>query len=119
VDTHQVLAFGGRLSLFVFATSCRPLSRKQYPGARRSATYFEAAVVIIALVFVGQGGWNCARVKRQQETRIPRASRSRAQDRAANLAGWELKYDAPLKNIMEGDKLRVRPRDAVPVGRGQ
>jgi Cu+-exporting ATPase len=75
-------------------------------------TYYEAAVVIVALVFVGQVLELRARDRTGDAIRAlldlaPKAARRILPD------GTE--YDAPLENIMEGDRLRVRPGDAVPV----
>ena len=74
--------------------------------------YFEAAVVIIALVFVGQVLELRAREKTGDAIRAlldlsPKTARRITPD------GDE--YDAPLKNIITGDRLKVRPGDSVPV----
>jgi Cu+-exporting ATPase len=75
-------------------------------------TYFEAAVVIITLIFVGQVLELRARERTGDAIRAlldltPKTARRILPD------GTE--YDAPLENIVEGDRLRVRPGDAVPV----
>jgi len=75
-------------------------------------TYFEAAVVIITLIFVGQVLELQARERTGDAIRAlldltPKTARRILPD------GTE--YDAPLENIVEGDRLRVRPGDAVPV----
>jgi len=61
LTTHQFLALGGPSLYSIFATSCPGLFPEQYRqwGTRRHR-YSRAAVVIIALVFVGQC-WNCRR----------------------------------------------------------
>ncbi|MBO6754735.1 MAG: heavy metal translocating P-type ATPase [Roseibium sp.] len=74
--------------------------------------YFEAAVVIIALVFVGQVLELKAREKTGDAIRAlidlsPKTARRVTPD------GDE--YDAPLDNIMPADLLRVRPGDKIPV----
>lgn len=74
--------------------------------------YFEAAVVIIALVFVGQVLELRAREKTGDAIRAlldlsPKTARRITPD------GDE--YDAPLKNIITGDRLKVRPGDSIPV----
>lgn len=74
--------------------------------------YFEAAVVIVALVFVGQVLELRAREKTGDAIRAlldlsPKTARRITPD------GEE--YDAPLENIIEGDKLRVRPGEAIPI----
>ena len=74
--------------------------------------YFEAAVVIVALVFVGQVLELRARERTGDAIRAlldltPKTARRITPD------GDE--YDAPLENIAEGDRMRVRPGEAVPV----
>ncbi|WP_054007722.1 heavy metal translocating P-type ATPase [Cypionkella psychrotolerans] len=75
-------------------------------------TYFEAAVVIIALVFVGQ----VLELRARERTGDAiRALLDLAPKTARRILPDGTEYDAPLENIMEGDRLRVRPGDAVPV----
>jgi Cu+-exporting ATPase len=75
-------------------------------------TYFEAAVVIIALVFVGQ----VLELRARERTGDAiRALLDLAPKTARRILPDGTEYDAPLDNIMEGDRLRVRPGDAVPV----
>ncbi len=74
--------------------------------------YFEASVVIVALVFVGQVMELTAREKTGDAIRSlldlsPKTARRITPD------GDE--YDAPLANIIAGDHLRVLPGSAVPV----
>jgi Cu+-exporting ATPase len=74
--------------------------------------YFEAAVVIIALVFVGQVLELRARERTGDAIKAlldlsPKTARRITPD------GDE--YDVPLENIIEGDRMRVRPGDSVPV----
>jgi len=74
--------------------------------------YYEAAVVIIALVFVGQVLELRARERTGDAIRAlldlaPKTARR------INRDGSE--YDAPLENILQGDRLRVRPGESVPV----
>ncbi|ODT66650.1 MAG: copper-translocating P-type ATPase [Pelagibacterium sp. SCN 63-23] len=85
---------------------------EQYRDGHGVGTYFEAAVVIVALVFVGQVLELRARERTGDAIRAlldlsPKTARRVLPD------GSE--YDAPLENIMVGDRLRVRPGDAVPV----
>lgn len=74
--------------------------------------YYEAAVVIIALVFVGQV------LELRARERTGDAIRSLL-DLAPKMARRILsngdEYDAPLENLVEGDRLRVRPGESVPV----
>jgi Cu+-exporting ATPase len=75
-------------------------------------TYFEAAVVIVALVFVGQ----VLELRARERTGDAiRALMDLAPKTARRVLADGTEYDAPLENIMEGDRLRVRPGDSVPV----
>ena len=74
--------------------------------------YFEAAAVIIALIFVGQVLELRAREKTGDAIR---ALMDLAPKTARRITPDGDEYDAPLENIMEGDRLRVRPGDSVPV----
>jgi Cu+-exporting ATPase len=75
-------------------------------------TYFEAAVVIVALVFVGQ----VLELRARESTGDAiRALLDLAPKTARRILPDGTEYGAPLENIMEGDRLRVRPGDAVPV----
>ncbi|MER9330758.1 heavy metal translocating P-type ATPase [Mesorhizobium sp. M0488] len=74
--------------------------------------YFEAAAVIVALVFLGQVLELRAREKTGSAIRAlldlaPKTARRIAED------GTE--SDVPLDGVKAGDRLRVRPGDAVPV----
>jgi Cu+-exporting ATPase len=74
--------------------------------------YFEAAVVIIALVFVGQVLELSARERTGDAIR---ALLNLAPKTARRITPDGEEYDAPLENIVAGDRLRVRPGEAVPV----
>ncbi|WP_299475719.1 heavy metal translocating P-type ATPase [uncultured Roseibium sp.] len=74
--------------------------------------YFEAAVVIVALVFVGQVLELNARERTGDAIR---ALLDLAPKTARRIIGDNEEYDAPLENILAGDRLRVRPGDSVPV----
>ena len=75
-------------------------------------TYYEAAVVIVALVFVGQ----VLELRARERTGDAiRALLDLAPKTARRILPDGSEYDAPLENIIEGDRLRVRPGDAVPV----
>jgi Cu+-exporting ATPase len=85
---------------------------EQYRTGHGVGTYFEAAAVIVALVFLGQVLELRARARTGDAIRAlldlaPRTARRILPD------GTE--YDAPVENIMPGDRLRLRPGDAVPV----
>ncbi|MEZ5882080.1 MAG: heavy metal translocating P-type ATPase [Nitratireductor sp.] len=74
--------------------------------------YYEAAVVIIALVFVGQ----VLELKARERTGDAiRALLDLSPKTARRITPDGEEYDAPLENIVEGDRLRVRPGESVPV----
>jgi len=74
--------------------------------------YFEAAVVIIALVFVGQ----VLELRARERTGDAiRALLDLAPKTARRILPDGQEYDAPLENIVGGDRLRVRPGEAIPV----
>ena len=75
-------------------------------------TYYEAAVVIVALVFVGQ----VLELRARERTGDAiKALLNLAPKTARRILTDGTEYDAPLENIMVGDRLRLRPGDAVPV----
>lgn len=75
-------------------------------------TYFEAAVVIITLIFVGP----VLELRARERTGDAiRALLDLAAKTARRILPDGTEYDAPLENIIEGDRLRVRPGDAIPV----
>lgn len=88
-----------------------------FPEAYRMAhgtvgTYYEAAVVIVTLIFVGQ----VLELRARERTGDAiRALMDLAPKTARRIMPDGTEYDAPLENIVEGDLLRVRPGDAVPV----
>ncbi len=85
---------------------------EQYRMGQGVGTYFEAAVVIVALVFVGQ----ILELRARERTGDAiRALLDLAPKTARRILPDGSEYDAPLENIMAGDRLRVRPGDAVPV----
>jgi P-type Cu+ transporter len=75
-------------------------------------TYFEAAVVIVTLVFVGQ----VLELRARERTGDAiRALLDLAPETARRMLPDGSEYDAPLENVIVGDRLRLRPGDAVPV----
>jgi Cu+-exporting ATPase len=75
-------------------------------------TYFEASVVIVALIFVGQ----VLELRARERTGDAiRALLDLAPKTARRITPDGDEYDAPLENVMAGDLLRVRPGEAVPV----
>ena len=74
--------------------------------------YFEAAVVIIALVFLGQ----MLELRARERTGDAiKALLDLAPKTARRINKEESEYDAPLENILVGDRLRIRPGETVPV----
>jgi Cu+-exporting ATPase len=111
--TLIMLGVGAAYSYSVLATLLPGLfpAELQLPSGQ-VPVYFEAAVVIIALVFMGQVLELKARERTGDAVRAlldlsPRTARRITPD------GDE--YDAPLANILSGDRLRVRPGDSIPV----
>lgn len=83
----------------------------QMPGGHMPV-YYEAAVVIVALVFVGQ----VLELRARERTGDAiRALLDLAPKMARRITSDGDEYDAPLENIIEGDRLRVRPGEAIPV----
>jgi Cu+-exporting ATPase len=75
-------------------------------------TYFEASVVIVALIFVGQ----VLELRARERTGDAiRALLDLAPKTARRIIQGGEEYDAPLENVIAGDLLRVRPGEAVPV----
>ena len=110
--TLIAIGVGAAYGYSVVATFLPGLFPAEYRMGHGVGTYFEAAVVIVALVFVGQVLELRARERTGDAIRallnlVPKTARRILPD------GTE--YDAPLANIQAGDRLRVRPGDAVPV----
>ncbi len=75
-------------------------------------TYYEAAVVIVTLIFVGQ----VLELRARERTGDAiRALLDLAPKTARRILPNGDEYDAPLENIIQGDRLRVRPGDSMPV----
>ncbi|MFC6488480.1 heavy metal translocating P-type ATPase [Nitratireductor sp. GCM10026969] len=74
--------------------------------------YFEAAAVIVALVFLGQ----VLELRARERTGSAiRALLDLAPKTARRLSEDGSEADVPLEDVQEGDRLRVRPGDSVPV----
>ena len=74
--------------------------------------YFEAAAVIVALVFLGQ----VLELKARERTGSAiRALLNLAPKTARRIAQDGSEVDVPLDEVKAGDSLRVRPGDSVPV----
>ena len=94
------------------ATFLPGLFPAEYRMGEAVGTYYEAAVVIVALVFVGQ----VLELRARERTGDAiRALLDLAPKTARRILPDGTEYEAPQENIMVGDRLRVRPGDAVPV----
>lgn len=106
------LGVGAAYVYSLIATFLPGLFPEQYRVGEAVGTYFEAAVVIVALVFVGQ----VLELRARERTGDAiRALLDLAPKTARRILPDGTEYDAPLENIVEGDLLRVRPGDSVPV----
>ncbi len=106
------LGVGAAYLYSIVATFLPGVFPEQYRMGHGVGTYFEAAVVIVTLVFVGQ----VLELRARERTGDAiRALLDLAPKTARRILPDGTEYDAPLDNIMEGDRLRVRPGDAVPV----
>lgn len=88
-----------------------------FPASFRQAdgtvpVYFEAAAVIVALVFLGQ----VLELRARQRTGSAiRALLDLAPKTARRINADGSERDVPIENILVGDRLRVRPGESVPV----
>ncbi|TPL48317.1 heavy metal translocating P-type ATPase [Mesorhizobium sp. B2-4-6] len=74
--------------------------------------YFEAAAVIVALVFLGQ----VLELRARERTGSAIRALLDLAPKTARLIGADgAEKDVPLDSVKTGDKLRIRPGDAVPV----
>ncbi|PZV37465.1 heavy metal translocating P-type ATPase [Mesorhizobium kowhaii] len=74
--------------------------------------YFEAAAVIVALVFLGQ----VLELRAREKTGSAIRALLDLAPKTARLIGADgSESDVPLDAVMAGDRLRIRPGDAVPV----
>src|SRR6056297_1616024 len=106
------LGVGAAYVYSLFATFAPGVFPEQYRMGDGVGTYYEAAVVIIALVFVGQ----VLELRARERTGDAiRALIDLAPKTARRILPDGSEYDAPLENIAEGDMLRVQPGDSVPV----
>jgi Cu+-exporting ATPase len=72
--------------------------------------YFEASAVVISLVLLGK--WLEARAKRQATSAIRALQQLRPE--MAHLLGPRSETDVPLSEVMNGDRLAVRPGERIP-----
>lgn len=110
--TLIMLGVGAAYLYSLFAVFAPGLFPQQITIGGHAPVYFEAAVVIIALIFVGQVLELRARERTGDAIKslldlAPKTARR------LNADGSE--YDAPLENILQGDRLRITPGASVPV----
>ncbi len=87
-----------------------PHSFREHGG--RVPVYFEAAAVIVTLVFVGQ----VLELKARERTGSAiRALLDLAPKTARRIGPDGTETDVPLDEVKTGDRLRIRPGDSVPV----
>lgn len=96
----------------IVATFLPGLFPEQYRMGHGGGTYIEAAVAIVALVFVRQVLE--LRARKRTGHAIP-ARLDLAPKTAQCVPDDGTQYDAPLKNMQQGDRLRTRPKDSLPV----
>lgn len=88
------------------------LPEKLMTSSGHAPVYFESSVVIIALVFLGQ----IMELRARERTGDAiRSLLDLSPKTAMRLNPDGSEYAAPLENILEGDRLRVRPGEAIPV----
>ncbi len=110
--TLIALGVGAAYVYSLVATFAPGVFPEQYRMGHGVGTYYEAAVVIVALIFVGQ----VLELRARERTGDAiRALLDLAPKTARRILPDGSEYDAPLENIVEGDLLRVRPGDSVPV----
>ena len=106
------LGVGAAYAYSLIATFVPGIFPEIYRVGDAVGTYYEAAVVIIALVFVGQ----VLELRARERTGDAiRALLDLSPKTARRILPDGSEYDVPLENIVVGDRLRVRPGDAVPV----
>jgi P-type Cu+ transporter len=111
--TLIMLGVGAAYLYSVVATLFPGLFPMEFGGHHGDvAVYFEAATVIVALVFVGQ----ILELRARERTGDAiRALMNLAPKTARRIQPDGTEQDAPLENILSGDRVRVRPGEAVPV----
>ncbi|RMH52479.1 MAG: heavy metal translocating P-type ATPase [Alphaproteobacteria bacterium] len=96
----------------VVATFAPDLFPQAYREGGRVGTYYEAAAVIVALIFLGQ----VLELRARERTGDAiRALLDLAPKMARRVLPDGTEYEAPVENVVEGDRLRVRPGEAIPV----
>jgi Cu+-exporting ATPase len=106
------LGVGAAYAYSLVATFAPGVFPENYRMGAGVGTYYEAAVVIVALVFVGQ----VLELRARERTGDAiRALMDLAPKTARRILPDGTEYEAPLENIVAGDLLRVRPGESVAV----
>jgi Cu+-exporting ATPase len=106
------LGVGAAYVYSLFATFAPGVFPEDYRTGDGVGTYYEAAVVIITLIFFGQ----VLELRARQRTGDAiRALMDLAPKTARRILPDGTEYDAPLENIVVGDLVRIRPGDSVAV----
>jgi Cu+-exporting ATPase len=110
---HSVKALAGNMDLLVaIGTSAGwGLSMWLWLGTSSGHLYFEASAVVVTLVLLGK--WLEARAKRQTTAAI-RALHALRPEIAHVLAKTGVETDVPVAEVLQGDRLVVRPGERVP-----
>ncbi len=110
--TLIALGVGAAYIYSLVATFLPSVFPEEYASNGVVGTYYEAAVVIVTLIFVGQ----VLELRARERTGDAiKALLDLAPKTARRILDDGSEYDAPLENIVTGDRLRVRPGDAIPV----
>lgn len=110
--TLITLGVGAAYAYSLAATFLPGIFPDEYRMDESVGTYYEAAVVIVTLIFVGQ----VLELRARERTGDAiRALLDLAPKTARRILPDGIEYDAPLGHIVEGDMLRVRPGDSIPV----
>ena len=106
------LGVGAAWVYSVVATFAPGVFPEAYREDGRVGAYYEAAAVIVALIFLGQ----VLELRARERTGDAiRALLDLAPKMARRVLPDGTEYEAPVENVVEGDRLRVRPGEAVPV----
>ena len=110
--TLIAIGVGAAYGYSVVATVFPDVFPHQFRHEGSVPVYFEAAAVIVALVFLGQ----VLELRARERTGSAiRALLDLAPKTARRIAEDGTETDVPLDEVRTGDRLRVRPGDSVPV----
>lgn len=110
--TLITLGVGAAYAFSLVAVIAPAIFPESFRNAQGVGIYFEAAVVIIALVILGQ--WLEARARNQTGAAV-RGLLNLAAKEAHRIDENGEESDVPIDDVQTGDKLRVRPGEKVPL----